>query len=124
MSHLQILDLSETQIGWLPSMSNLKSLRQLSIRGCEDLPTVPDLEVLMSLEVLDLSGTAVTHIPSLENFSNLKQLLLRGCSNLEGFMHGEMIDLLGTTVKELPYGISKLTHLECLDLPHGKNTRG
>ncbi|KAI8028449.1 putative disease resistance protein [Camellia lanceoleosa] len=72
----------------------------------------------MNLEVLDLSGTTVTHIPSLENFSHLRQLLLRGCSNLEGFMHGEMIDLLGTTVKELPYGISKLTHLKCLDLPH------
>ncbi|KAL7204541.1 hypothetical protein ACSBR2_017584 [Camellia fascicularis] len=124
MSHLQILDLSETQIGWLPSMSNLKSLRQLSIRGCEDLPTVPNLKVLMSLEVLDLSGTAVTHIPSLENFSNLRQLLLRGCSNLEGFMHGEMIDLLGTTVKELPYGISKLTHLECLELPHTEKMQG
>ncbi|THF99901.1 hypothetical protein TEA_019499 [Camellia sinensis var. sinensis] len=124
MSHLQILDLSETQIGWLPSMSNLKSLRQLSIRGCEDLPTVPNLEVLMSLEVLDLSGTGVTHIPSLENFSNLRQLLLRGCSNLKGFLHGEMIDLLGTTVKELPYGISKLTHLECLDLPHKEKIQG
>ncbi|KAF5938257.1 hypothetical protein HYC85_025763, partial [Camellia sinensis] len=124
MSRLQILDLSETQIEQLPSMSNLKSLRQLSIRGCQHLQTVPNLEVLMSLKVLDLSGTAVTHIPSLENFSNLRQLLIRGCSNLKGFMHVEMIDLLGTTVKELPYGISKLTHLECLDLPHTKKIQG
>ncbi|XP_028079584.1 putative disease resistance protein At4g19050 [Camellia sinensis] len=124
MSRLQILDLSETQIEQLPSMSNLKSLRQLSIRGCQHLQTVPNLEVLMSLQVLDLSGTAVTHIPSLENFSNLRELLLRGCSNLEGFMHVEMIDLLGTTVKELPYGISKLTHLECLDLPHTEKIQG
>ncbi|THF95157.1 hypothetical protein TEA_017714 [Camellia sinensis var. sinensis] len=105
-------------------MSNLKSLRQLSIRGCQHLQTVPNLEVLMSLEVLDLFGTAVTHIPALENFSNLRQLLLRGCSNLKGFIHVEMIDLLGTTVKELPYGISKLTHLECLDLPHTGKIQG
>ncbi|GMP74956.1 hypothetical protein CsSME_00032198 [Camellia sinensis var. sinensis] len=119
-SHLRILDLSETQLEELPSMSNLKKLRQISLRGCQGLQKVLNLEELTRLEVLDLSRTAVTHLPPLHNFSNLKQLLLGGCSKLEGFLDVEMHDLLGPTAKELPYGISKLTHLECLDLPNMK----
>uniref|UniRef100_A0A5B6ZQQ5 Uncharacterized protein n=2 Tax=Davidia involucrata TaxID=16924 RepID=A0A5B6ZQQ5_DAVIN len=123
MSHLQILDLSETLLEQLPSMSNLKNLKQLFLRGL-GLKTVPDLEALTKLEVLDLSGTSVTCLPPLNNFSNLRQLLLRDCSRLEEFLHVEMPDLLGATVKELPYGISKLTHLEHLDLPNIDNIKG
>ncbi|GFY93678.1 hypothetical protein Acr_09g0001240 [Actinidia rufa] len=35
-----------------------------------------------------------------------------------------MLDLLGVTVSDLPYGISELIHLECLDLPNVKNIQG
>ncbi|KAA8519907.1 hypothetical protein F0562_014183 [Nyssa sinensis] len=123
MTHLQILDLSGTMLGKLPSMLNLKSLKQLYLRGL-GLERVPGLEALTQLVVLDLSGTSVSCLPSLDNFTNLRRLLLRDCSRLEKFLELEMLDLLGATVKDLPYGISKLTHLERLDLPHINNITG
>ncbi|XP_058207614.1 putative disease resistance protein At4g19050 isoform X2 [Rhododendron vialii] len=123
MSQLRILDLSETQVVELPSMSNLKSLRQLYLRGCQGLQKVPNLEELTTLEVLDLSGTAITCLPRMDSFTNLRKLLLTGCPNLEEFLQMEMLDLLGAKVDQLPYGISNLTNLEFLDIPNMKNTQ-
>ncbi|XP_058207617.1 putative disease resistance protein At4g19050 [Rhododendron vialii] len=123
MSQLRILDLSATLIEDLPSMSNLKSLHQLYLTGCHRLQRVPNLEELTTLEVLDLSGTAITCLPQMDNFSKLRKLLLTGCTNLEGFFPVEMLDLLGTTVDQLPYGISNLTNLEFLEIPSTKNTQ-
>ncbi|KAH7853687.1 hypothetical protein Vadar_005543 [Vaccinium darrowii] len=122
-SELRILDLSETQVVNLPSMSNLKSLHQLYLRGCHSLQMVPNLEELTTLEVLDLSGTAITHLPQMDNFSNLRKLILTGCATLEEFLQMEMLELLGATVDQLPYGISKLTNLEFLGIPNTKNTQ-
>ncbi|KAH7854210.1 hypothetical protein Vadar_011392 [Vaccinium darrowii] len=122
-SELRILDLSETQVVELPSLSNLKSLHQLYLRGCHSLQKVRNLEELTTLEVLDLSGTAITCLPQMDNFSNLRKLLLTGCANLEEFLQMEMLDLLGATVDQLPYGISKLTNLEFLGVPNTKNTQ-
>ncbi|KAF5943708.1 hypothetical protein HYC85_017785 [Camellia sinensis] len=124
MDHLQILDLSETLLKRLPSMSNLKNLHQLYIRGCPDLTTVPGLKELTKLEVLDLSETAVDDLPSLDNFSNLRQLPLRDCPGLKEFLQLEVLHLLGATVCGLPYGISKSTNLEHLVLPGMKDTQG
>ncbi|GFZ06296.1 hypothetical protein Acr_18g0004660 [Actinidia rufa] len=123
MNHLVILDLSETLLQQLPSMSNLKNLRELYLRGCPSLKAVPDLDALTKLEVLDLSGTAVGYLPSLKNFSTLNRLLLKDCPCLQEFLQIETLHLLEATVKELPYGISELTHLERLDLPNLKNTQ-
>ncbi|XP_057463240.1 putative disease resistance protein At4g19050 [Actinidia eriantha] len=123
MNHLVILDLSETLLQQLPSMSNLKNLRELYLRGCPSLKAVPDLDALTKLEVLDLSGTAVGCLPSLKNFSTLNRLLLKDCPCLQEFLQIETLHLLEATVKELPYGISELTYLERLDLPNLKNTQ-
>ncbi|GFY91783.1 hypothetical protein Acr_08g0001790 [Actinidia rufa] len=121
MSHLRTLDLSETQLNWLPPMSNLKSLSQLFLGGCESLEEVPNLEELTRLEVLDISGTAVSDLTCLANCSNLRQLSLMGCSKLDKF---RFLDPLETIVEELPYGISTLTNLKCLDIPHTKSLQG
>ncbi|KAK3032617.1 hypothetical protein RJ639_036577 [Escallonia herrerae] len=123
-TNLRILDLSETQLVQLPSMSNLQSLSHLSVKGCPKLETVPNLAALTKLEFLDLSGTAVRDLPPLHRFSNLRQLLLRDCSNVKEFLHLEMLDLLDPTVTELPYGISNLSNLELFDLPKLKNKQG
>lgn len=117
MSQIQTLHLSETPIAELPSMSNLKRLEKLFLRGCKKLQTVKNLGELTTLEVLDLSETRVTQVPPLDNFRNLRRLLLGGCSSLEGFLAGE-------TLRDLPYGISKLTNLEYIDFPNTKNIQG
>ncbi|PSS04019.1 Disease resistance protein [Actinidia chinensis var. chinensis] len=124
MVQLQILDLSETHIKLLPSMSKLNNLTKLFLRGCKHLVAVEDLDALTKLGVLDLSGTALTHLPSLSNLTNLRHLLLRDCPNLEKFSCPEMLDLSGPVIKELPYDISTLTHLEQLELPNMMNIEG
>ncbi|KAL7169977.1 hypothetical protein ACSBR2_034930 [Camellia fascicularis] len=124
MGHLQILDLSETLLKKLPSMSKFKDLKQLFLRRCQLLESVQDLEALTKLEVLDLSGTALTHLPPLNDFTNLCQLVLRDCANLEEFLHLEMCDRSGAIIKVLPYGISELTCLEQLDLPNMMKNQG
>ncbi|CAK9183786.1 unnamed protein product [Ilex paraguariensis] len=111
MSHLHILDLSETQLEKLSSMSNLKNLVHLSLRGCKQLRTVQHLEALTKLEILDLSGTAVMHLPSLTNLSNLHQFLPSNCLSSEELKNLEMLDLSGDVIKE------ESTDLENLDLP-------
>ncbi|THF96128.1 hypothetical protein TEA_020023 [Camellia sinensis var. sinensis] len=135
MSQLWMLDLSETKIERLPSLSNLINLRHLLLEKCTSLSELPPLDSLSKLEklnlreltkleVLDLSETAVDDLPYLDNFSNLRQLLLRDCPGLKEILQLEVLHLLRATVCGLPYGISKLTNLEHLVLPSMKDTQG
>ncbi|KAL6990928.1 hypothetical protein U1Q18_009049 [Sarracenia purpurea var. burkii] len=123
MNHLQILNLSETLLQQLPSMSNLKNLHQLYLSGCPGLKTVPGLEALTKLEVLDLSGTAVGHSPFLKNFSNLRRLLLGDYPGPEELPQLGSAPSAGTNV-ELPLEISEWIHLEQLDLTNMKDSQG
>ncbi|CAK9173285.1 unnamed protein product [Ilex paraguariensis] len=119
---LRILDLSRTEISWLPS--NLSDPRQLYLKGCLRLTELPFIDSLKSLEALDLSGasnlekindkffqnlkklrvlnlseTKVKDLPPLSTLCNLRQLLLSGCLSL----------------KTLPT-LDSLSKLEVLDL--------
>ncbi|KAL1822487.1 hypothetical protein ACET3Z_009265 [Daucus carota] len=117
MSDLKTLNLSETNVQSLPSMSNLKNLNALSLRGCKHLEVVPDLAALTNLEALDLSGTAVNGIESLRSFKNLRQFH----SSTKDFLDVTLNTLLSnTTTSQLPDEILDLPHLELLELPTGK----
>ncbi|KAM7530132.1 hypothetical protein LguiB_033542 [Lonicera macranthoides] len=120
MIHLVILDLSETSLNELPSLSTFTNLTQLSVAGCSLLKSAPDLESLTKIEVLDLSGTKITSLPLLDSFSKLRQLLLRDCSSLVEFINVKILDMFGVKAEELPYGISKLKNLERVHLPENK----
>lgn len=117
MSHLQILDLSETLLQKLPRMVNLKNLRQLYLRGCPGLKTVPDLETLTKLEVLDLSGTAVCPSESLHDFINLRQFLPGDFLVPKEILRPEN-DPSDGAAQELPHGVSEWAQLEKRDLPN------
>lgn len=120
MSNLRILDLSETHVESLPSVSNLKNLNVLRLRGCKSLKEVPDLETLTNLEVLDLSGTAVNRLKSLSSFRNLRQFH----SSTENLLDLKLNALLGnTTTTQLPHGISGLPNLKLLELPMQKENQ-
>ncbi|KAI3698028.1 hypothetical protein L6452_31138 [Arctium lappa] len=108
MTHLRVLNLSETNVEDLPSLSNLSNLRQLLLSRCAALEHLPSLESVTKLEVLDasecsalkdigdnsfknmtrlqrldLSETKIKTIPSLSNLTNLRYLLLKNCTNLQ-----------------------------------------
>nr|XP_043611592.1 putative disease resistance protein At4g19050 [Erigeron canadensis] len=107
---LRILNLSETKIERLPSLSNLSNLRELFLSCCKSLKHLPSLESSIKLEIidvskccalekienksfgsmtrlqkLDFSGTQITSFPDLPNpCQYLHHLLLKGCTKLEG----------------------------------------
>lgn len=125
MLRLNVLDLSDTRIGHLPSsFRELSELRVLLLRRCVCLEEVanvdsPKLEVLdlsgatrmkriawgpsspppPSLAVLNLSETSIEELLFLAGLRSLRQLLLSGCRRLKSALH-----------------LSSLTKLEQLDL--------
>ncbi|KAF2308871.1 hypothetical protein GH714_022411 [Hevea brasiliensis] len=105
---LSYLNLSNTKVTALPSVSNLHNLRELLLRNCSCIEKLQNIEGLIRLEVLDLSGcrsliaiegepfklmsrlqtlnlseTKIKCLPSLQNPSNLCHLVLRNCTNLQ-----------------------------------------
>ncbi|KAM3215928.1 hypothetical protein P3L10_025368 [Capsicum annuum] len=108
MNNLQVLDLSyNSDLMELPScISQLGSLRALSLRGCEQVKSVPSLGKLKNLRVLDVFLTGIKEVPQgMENLVKLK-----------------FLDMGRTDLDELPKEIlTKLSHLQYLNLPERVN---
>ncbi|KAG4177061.1 hypothetical protein ERO13_A11G282812v2 [Gossypium hirsutum] len=75
---LKVLDLSFNLIESLPnSISNLKNLTALLLGNCRRLKYVPSLSNLRALKELDLLGIAIKEVPQgMQNLSSLKFLKL------------------------------------------------
>ncbi|PIA38180.1 hypothetical protein AQUCO_02800083v1 [Aquilegia coerulea] len=126
------LNLSETQVEQLPSLSECSNLRHILLRRCIKLETLPLLKPLTKLEVLDLSGatafkqfhddslgikedfreldlsgTQVQEIPSLSECYNLCKLILKGCVKLKVLPHIETLASL--QVLDLSGAVSVMT---------------
>nr|GMC55434.1 disease resistance protein At4g27190-like [Ipomoea batatas] len=84
---LKILELSATKIKSLPhSLLQLRGLRALILRGCNELSELPCLAALGALQVLDCSGSAITKLPDdFEELTNLRQLDLSRTRMLQKF---------------------------------------
>ncbi|XP_056167326.1 disease resistance protein At4g27190-like [Syzygium oleosum] len=102
MPALQVLDLSWTNIKFLPcSTSNLKNLIALLLRGCRELELVPSVAKMEELRTLDLCESGIRDAPE-----GLERLV-----NLRSF------DLNGSELRKLPLGVlPKLAHLQYLNL--------
>ncbi|KAL2329721.1 hypothetical protein Fmac_017302 [Flemingia macrophylla] len=77
MNALTLLDLSynDTLTSLPNSLSNLKSLISLLLRGCSQLRYIPPLGQLQKLSKLDISDCSINQVPlGLENLINLKWL--------------------------------------------------
>ncbi|KAG4149747.1 hypothetical protein ERO13_D05G352750v2 [Gossypium hirsutum] len=95
-----VLNLSFTKILSLPnSISELKNLTTLLLRGCQELRDLPCLSMLQELKKLDLSGTKIEEVPK-----GMDMLIKLRYLHLEVF-----------TLKEIPAGLlPKLVHLQHL----------
>ncbi|KAG7552847.1 Winged helix DNA-binding domain superfamily [Arabidopsis thaliana x Arabidopsis arenosa] len=104
------------------SISYLKKLVFLNLKGCSKLEIIPSTVDLESLEVLNLSGCS-----KLENFPeispNVKELYMGGTmiqeipSSIKNLVLLEKLDLENSRhLKNLPTSICKLKHLETLNL--------
>ncbi|XP_061362739.1 probable disease resistance protein At4g27220 [Gastrolobium bilobum] len=85
MNALTVLELSDNvSLTCLPnSVSNLRSLISLVLRGCKSLKYVPPLGELQKLSRLDISDTSIEKVPQgLEMLINLKWLNLSGNDRL------------------------------------------
>ncbi|XP_012434466.1 probable disease resistance protein At4g27220 isoform X2 [Gossypium raimondii] len=85
MDGLKILKLSLNPIKSLPnSISNLKNLTALLLAYCDHLEYVPSLSKLRVLKELDLRGTKIKEVPhGMQNLSSLKCLDLKHSIVLE-----------------------------------------
>ncbi|KAG8492355.1 hypothetical protein CXB51_009655 [Gossypium anomalum] len=100
MPCLSVLNLSFTAIESLPnSISELKNLTTLLLRGCYGLKDLPCVSMLQELKKLDLTMTKIEEVP--EGMDMLIKL--------------RYIDLRVRTLKEIPAGLlPKLVHLQHL----------
>ncbi|KAJ8766895.1 hypothetical protein K2173_011073 [Erythroxylum novogranatense] len=113
LMHLRVLNLSNTKIEKVPSLSGLGNLCQLLLAGCLNLFQLPNMDGLGKIEILDISGCkALTGIPtqSFEFFSRLQQLNLSRTSNLKDFDTSflknmtslQIVNLSGVPIKAYP----------------------
>lgn len=135
-TNLQMVDLSYTQIPWLPKFTDLKHLSRILLRGCRKLLILPSFQKLRSLKILDLSEVGFSNFteiklkdPSTQQLPflpcSLSELYLRKCSALEhlppttALKNLELLDLSNTNLKQLPSELRNLRKLllnNCLSL--------
>ncbi|PIA30455.1 hypothetical protein AQUCO_05500017v1 [Aquilegia coerulea] len=124
---LQVLDLSGNQVSDLSFITGCIDLRQLSLKDCPNIFTMPPLDKLTRLKKLDLSRTQTTELTFLSGCKNLCQLLLNDCSNIQELtslkVHTrlEVLDLSGTKITDfsLLSGFNNICELSlrgCLNL--------
>ncbi|KAB1670080.1 hypothetical protein ES319_1Z201200v1 [Gossypium barbadense] len=100
MPCLCVLNLSYTEIESLPnSISELKNLTTLLLRGCSTFRDLPCLSMLQELKKLDLCGTKIEEVPE----------------GMDMLIKVRYLDLGVHTLKEIPAGLlPKLVHLQHL----------
>ncbi|CAN6705598.1 unnamed protein product [Malus baccata var. baccata] len=109
MEKLLWLDLSESKIKELPlSINNLKGLKHLYLKNCNELKSLPSSIPMKSLKTLDLCGCS-----SLEIFPEISEVMEKL----------SLLDLSGSKIKELRLSINNLTGLRYLDLKDCKELK-
>lgn len=118
--NLRELDLSETQIQYLPP--EIGDLQKLRLKGCKLLRNLPELSGHSRLEELELSGCErLENLPELSALQKLKILNLIGCSNLKSLpdltslLKLEKLDLQGTELWSEDV-VKSLSHIKDLQI--------
>ncbi|KAA3460365.1 Nbs-lrr resistance-like protein [Gossypium australe] len=118
--NLRELDLSETQIQYLPP--EIGNLQKLRLKGCKLLRNLPELSGHKRLEELELSGCErMENLPQLSALKELKVLNLNGCSKLKSLpdltslLKLEKLDLHGTELWSEDV-VKSLSHIKDLQI--------
>ncbi|XP_039165408.1 disease resistance protein RUN1-like [Eucalyptus grandis] len=106
-------------------LSAFKNLEVLILKGCWRLEQIDSsIGDMKSMVRLDLTGCISLKELPLEagKLKALEQLLLQGCQNISvvpdeigALQNLEILNISGTGIKDLPYGIGKLRNLRILD---------
>jgi Leucine-rich repeat (LRR) protein len=105
---LRHLDLSDTNIENLPSISKLGNLEVLNLSGCRALTKIEDdqcFEQMTRLQCLGLCESKIERLPSLSKLVNLRQLLLKnstGLKDLHSLESMSKLEQLDLSVDEPP----------------------
>ncbi|GJY69051.1 putative disease resistance protein [Tanacetum coccineum] len=92
MTSLRVLNLSETKVERLPSLSELTNLRKLFLSHCSSLVSLPSLKSATKLEILDASNcTALEEIE---------------CESFEAMTRLQKLDLSETKIKAMTLSTS------------------
>jgi len=120
LDHMKILTLDRSQyLIHIPDVSGLRNLERFSFEYCCNLVTVDNsIGKLNKLESLNAMGChKLKYFPPLQ-LPSLKELELSRCSSLESFpellcqmTNIETIDLLDTSIGELPFSFQYLSEL-------------
>ncbi|KAK1581811.1 hypothetical protein Q3G72_009222 [Acer saccharum] len=98
---IQMINLSRTNIQFLPEFSELRYLTQIFLSGCRNLHNIPTLQPLTSLQILDLSGAIKFETFKDQSIQDLDQL--------------RILDVSKTSISKLPSIPSNLLELNLRD---------
>ncbi|XP_057952416.1 TMV resistance protein N-like [Malania oleifera] len=131
LDKLKVIDLSNSHdLIQTPDLGGVKNLQQLILQGCTKLTKVhPSITALKRLNLLNLKGCeCLSTFPQKIKLESLKTFNLSGCSSLVEFPEVDpnmrqlsKLYLDGTAIKELPSSFKHLTGLTLLNLANCQN---
>ncbi|KAJ8767104.1 hypothetical protein K2173_012762 [Erythroxylum novogranatense] len=121
LMHLRVLNLSNTKIEKVPSLSGLGNLCQLLLAGCLNLFQFPKMGGLGKIEILDISGCkALTGMPtqslSVSQLSPSTSSVSSLVSTFGTVSENEVMDSSESHIKGIPHEILELNSLKILTL--------
>ncbi|KAJ4822656.1 hypothetical protein Tsubulata_037605 [Turnera subulata] len=84
LKSLEVLDFSDTDVTSLSSVEKVDRLRELLLRNCLNLESLPSLKLLTSLEKLDISGSGIKEFPyDISELANLTHLSMENMKDIK-----------------------------------------
>jgi len=120
MHQLESVTIASKNISDISALKGMKSLKEIVIRGCDNLISLSGIESLPSLEFLDIDSEVINSLSDLKDLKNLDRVHIE-CDkllNLKGLEEAPNINELNVTSKGLEdiSNIKSLTKLKNLDL--------
>ena len=121
LKNLQSVNISGTKVESIESLKNLTNLYYLDANG-SDLQSLPIFSAQNSIRRISIAGTQIEELPDLSGLPDLAELYasdtpLRNISGLKGVKSLRRLELARTSVEDIT-PISELESLDFLDISH------